>query len=158
MPASHPDCEYCNNRGRVFTQAEFLALQPAEAPGPSIAEEWGDEIAKAATDVDVLVEEFDRATREWGAACLKAENAPRAELRKLTDIARAFGEDRERVGERLSKARGRYNNLMREASAKRLADKYAAGVAVQAERFVAQDEQRRTRLRDRLRPDTKTAR
>lgn len=133
MPASHPDCEYCKNRGSVFTQAEFVALQPAEAPGPSLAEEWGDEIAKAATDVDVLVEEFDRANGEWGAAYVKVENAPRAELRKLTDIARALGEERDRVGERLSKARGHYNKLMCEASAKRIADKYGAGVAVQAE-------------------------
>lgn len=155
MSQSHPDCPRCNNRtGKPYTPAEFMAtLPPDETPRLSLAEEWGDDIAKAAVEVDVLVEEFDRSNNEWTAAERRAANAPRDEASKLAGIAAAFRDERERSGERLSKARADYHRLMGEASRQRQAAKYNSGVEAQLARI----EGERADARERLRPETKSA-
>lgn len=155
MFPSHPDCDRCNNRGKILTQAEWSAsLATAEQPKASIAEEWGDEVAKAAVDVDVLVEEFNRTTSEWAAARSRLDAAPPAKRAELTHQATAWAEEYERVGERLSTARAHYHKLMGEAGRERQAVKYNADVAAQVERI----ESDRIQARDRLRPEIKRAR
>lgn len=150
-PQSHPDCERCKNRGRMFTPAEFSAFAPPQAPGPSIAERWGDEIADAAIDVDVLVEELDRVTNEWTAAEQRYDRAPRTRRAEYARTIEVFREERERVGERLAKARVRYNDLIAAASRQRQGEKYLADVVAQSDRM----ERERSRGLDRLRPNTK---
>lgn len=159
MFESHPDCARCNNRGKLFSPTELNALMPVPPPAISIAEEWGENIAAAAAvDVDVLVEEWDRVSKECGAAAVFKQRAPldsRVEANRLFD---AWIEERERVGKRLTDARVRYHALMKAETGRRQTTKYEQSVAAQSAAFEArQDEDRkdRTRMLDRFRPATK---